>query len=134
MAADSAKVSPLEDRITMPESKESVDIAGKEESTKPSTSDGMKATALPFVPGQPRSWADEVNSPVDANPPPVGPTDGKPDEDDLGKAQADGAGEFANGTPGVYEPSYDVDVKLNDIQADPKNPLFSVKSFEELNL
>lgn len=134
MANDSAKVPSLEDRITMPEPKEATTAASKEESSKTLTSDGMKATAPPFVPGQPRSWADEVNSPVDANPPPTGPADGKGNEDDLLKAQSDGATEFANGTAGVYEPSYNVDVKLNDIQADPNNPLYSVKSFEELNL
>ena len=134
MANDSAKVPSLEDRITMPEPKEATAAAGNEEHPKPSTSDGMKATAPPFVPGQPRSWADEVNSPVDANPALTGTEDSKGNEDDLLEAQTDGAGEFANGTAGVYEPSYDVDVKLNDIQADPKNPLYSVKSFEELNL
>jgi ATP-dependent RNA helicase DDX19/DBP5 len=48
-------------------------------------------------------------------------------------AQVDGAGEIKNGS-GLEEPEFDVEVKLNDLQADPNNPLFSVKSFEELGL
>jgi ATP-dependent RNA helicase DDX19/DBP5 len=32
----------------------------------------------------------------------------------------------------LREPDYNVEVKLSDIQADPNNPLYSVKSFEEL--
>ncbi|KAF2817551.1 DEAD-domain-containing protein [Mytilinidion resinicola] len=36
--------------------------------------------------------------------------------------------------PALIEPEYEVEVKLADMQADPNSPLFSVKSFEELNL
>jgi len=52
----------------------------------------------------------------------------------LTKAQIDGASEPVNGNTGVIEPSYDVDVKLSDMQANPNDPLYSVKSFEELGL
>jgi ATP-dependent RNA helicase DDX19/DBP5 len=45
----------------------------------------------------------------------------------------DGATENMNGS-GLAEPEYDVQVTLNDMQADPNNPLFSVKSFEQLQL
>lgn len=127
----------LEDRITKPEPKEPDDSAADsvtEESSKHSPTTGMNATATSYAAGQQGSWADDVNSPADANPPAAAPTQVKEAENDLAAAQIDGAGEFANGTAGVYEPSYDVDVKLNDIQADPNNPLYSVKSFEELNL
>lgn len=119
----------------MPDTKEVTSAAAKDKITKPTSSEGMNATAPSFVPGQLDSWADEVNSPLDANPPPADPAKGKEPDDDLAKAQTDGAGEALNGTPGIYEPTrYSVDVKLNDIQADPNNPLYSVKSFEDLNL
>ena len=39
-----------------------------------------------------------------------------------------------NGSGGIHEPEYDVNVKLNDIQADPNNPLYSIKTFEDMNL
>ncbi|KAF2746234.1 DEAD-domain-containing protein [Sporormia fimetaria CBS 119925] len=50
-----------------------------------------------------------------------------------GETQVDGAAEPSNGS-GLQEPEYDVEVKLADLQADPNNPLFSAKSFEELQL
>ena len=39
-----------------------------------------------------------------------------------------------DGEPALREPEYDVQVRLVDLQADPNNPLYSAKSFEELNL
>lgn len=48
--------------------------------------------------------------------------------------QNDGATEGLGGSPGVIEPEYEVNVKLADAQADVNNPLYSVKSFEELGL
>jgi hypothetical protein len=45
----------------------------------------------------------------------------------------DGASEVLGGS-NLQEPEYDVEVKLSDLQADPNNPLFSVKSFEDLGL
>ena len=49
--------------------------------------------------------------------------------------QVDGSGDDdASKATALNEPSYAVDVKLADLQADPNNPLFSAKSFEELNL
>jgi len=50
------------------------------------------------------------------------------------EAQGDGAPSQMGGSGALNEPEYDVDVKLSDLQASPDNPLFSVKSFEELNL
>lgn len=52
---------------------------------------------------------------------------------DLESAQSDGAPAALNGS-GLAEPEYDVEVSLNDMQADPNNPLYSVKSFEDLKL
>lgn len=48
-------------------------------------------------------------------------------------AQVDGSGPQGKGST-LQEPEANVEVKLADLQADPNNPLFSVKSFEELNL
>lgn len=80
------------------------------------------------------SWADEVGSPVANTEPPTGmDTEVKAEDTSLSEAQTDGAGEIAGGS-NLMEPEYDVEVKLSDIQADPNNPLFSIKSFEELGL
>ncbi|KAF2757621.1 P-loop containing nucleoside triphosphate hydrolase protein [Pseudovirgaria hyperparasitica] len=52
---------------------------------------------------------------------------------DISAAQTDGA--FA--APGgdyIQDPEWDVQVKLKDLQADPNNPLYSIKSFNELQL
>jgi ATP-dependent RNA helicase DDX19/DBP5 len=49
------------------------------------------------------------------------------------KPSTDGAGE-AQGGSNLQESEYDVEVKLSDLQADPNNPLYSVKSFEDLGL
>lgn len=47
--------------------------------------------------------------------------------------QTDGASEFQMGSS-LLEPEFDVNVKLNDLQKDPNDPLFSVKDFRDLNL
>ncbi|GMF80823.1 unnamed protein product [Aspergillus oryzae] len=47
--------------------------------------------------------------------------------------QADGAAAQLGGSE-LNEPDYTVEVKLSDLQADPNNPLYSVKSFEDLGL
>jgi ATP-dependent RNA helicase DDX19/DBP5 len=49
------------------------------------------------------------------------------------KQTDDGAGTALQGSS-LQEPDYQVEVKLSDLQADPNNPLFSVKSFEDLGL
>ncbi|KAL4806225.1 P-loop containing nucleoside triphosphate hydrolase protein [Aspergillus unguis] len=48
-------------------------------------------------------------------------------------AQTDGAAPQQGGSD-LQEPEYTVEVKLSDLQADPNNPLFSVKNFEDLGL
>ena len=58
-------------------------------------------------------------------------TSDKPAEDSVEAAQVDGAPTTGGG---LAEPEYDVEVKLADLQADPNNPLFSAKSFEDLQL
>ena len=52
----------------------------------------------------------------------------------LAKVQTDGATHERGGASGIYEPSYEVDVQLSDLQKDSGNPLHSIKSFEELSL
>ncbi|PYI05357.1 DEAD-domain-containing protein [Aspergillus sclerotiicarbonarius CBS 121057] len=47
--------------------------------------------------------------------------------------QTDGAPAALGGSD-LQEPDYTVEVKLSDLQADPNNPLFSVKNFEDLGL
>jgi ATP-dependent RNA helicase DDX19/DBP5 len=55
------------------------------------------------------------------------------EEENVPKDQLDGSGEVNNGSA-LREPEFNVEVKLADLQADPNNPLFSAKSFEQLNL
>ncbi|KAL8935240.1 MAG: hypothetical protein Q9211_004802 [Gyalolechia sp. 1 TL-2023] len=80
------------------------------------------------------SWAHEVETPVKANPEPATGTNTPPEKSSLAKSQLDGATEPQNGTPMLSEPSYEVNVKLSDVQADPNNPLYSIKNFNELGL
>lgn len=47
--------------------------------------------------------------------------------------QTDGATGTLGGSD-LHEPDYTVEVKLSDLQADPNNPLYSVKNFEDLGL
>ncbi|KAL9103542.1 MAG: hypothetical protein Q9163_001420 [Psora crenata] len=81
------------------------------------------------------SWAVEaINA---ANPSAAPPSITANSETDMGsieQAQTDGASEPMGGNTGVIEPSYEVDVKLSDLQADPNDPLYSAKSFEQLGL
>ena len=51
----------------------------------------------------------------------------------VGNSQVDGAPTSMGGR-GLQEPEYEVEIKLADMQADPNNPLYSVKSFDELDL
>ena len=106
--------------------------------SKPATSNGMDVGAGSTVSDHAvttGSWADEVASPVVANTEtPLGTaTESKAKESSLSMAQTDGAAEDMGGSH-LQEPEYDVEVKLSDIQADPNNPLYSIKSFNELGL
>lgn len=68
------------------------------------------------------SWADEVSSPAAEEAPPA----------EIN--QTDGASEPLGGSNIVENPNFDVHVKLSDLQANPNDPLYSVKSFEDLGL
>lgn len=102
------------------------------------------------------NWADEVETPTQEKEQSAAEKPSTIDDDraNLSMAQGDGAGgEILNGsTPdsdllygkqangnvngmsGLSEPEFDVNVKLADLQDDPNNPLYSVKSFDDLNL
>ncbi|KAF5851850.1 hypothetical protein GGP41_000568 [Bipolaris sorokiniana] len=53
--------------------------------------------------------------------------------DAIEKSQVDGSGPEGNGSE-LTDTKFNVEVKLADLQADPNNPLFSAKSFEDLQL
>lgn len=61
------------------------------------------------------------------------PVEETPAESSVAQGQVDGSGEPANGSA-LADTEYKVEVKLADMQADPNNPLYSAKSFEELQL
>ena len=62
------------------------------------------------------------------------PSEQAPEEESsLAQAQVDGSGPPGNGSS-MVETEFKVEVKLADMQADPNNPLFSAKTFEELQL
>lgn len=126
--------SSLANRLTKPD-------GSKFESPKVDAGSSIVDSANPTTENPPAkstdessSWADEVETPVKADPEPTtGVTkplgEGKEDE-----TQLDGATEPQNGTPMLAEPGYEVNVKLSDVQADPNNPLYSVKNFNDLGL
>jgi ATP-dependent RNA helicase DDX19/DBP5 len=76
-----------------------------------------------------------ADSAVTTEQPAVAPADSTPaGETSIETTKpGDGAGTLQAGS-GLEEPEYDVNVTLADLQADPNNPLYSVKSFQELNL
>jgi hypothetical protein len=120
----------LADRISKPE---------------PTPADRLSAAATPFQPKSGKLWSDETDSPTSPtadfstqahpqaaeNPstdtPPAEPS--KPPN----MPQIDGATSEFQGSV-LEEPAYSVNIKLADMQADPNNPLYSVSTFEELNL
>ena len=57
------------------------------------------------------------------------PSAESPVEDNASKAQGDGAKDT-----GLFESTYDVEVKLSDLQNDQESPLYSVSTFEQLGL
>ncbi|KAJ5555314.1 hypothetical protein N7535_007753 [Penicillium sp. DV-2018c] len=73
------------------------------------------------------SLADRITKPDESKPTDVSDTT-------TAEASNDGASALAQGSAELEEPEYSVAVKLSDLQADPNNPLYSVKSFEDLGL
>lgn len=116
----------LEDRITEAENGQT--------GTDPPSSSRTASSVTPSVPRGPQSWADETAA-ANIDPKPAEfEAKAEKETSSLAKAQIDGAGEYQGGVSGIHEPSYEVDVKLSDLQQDVANPLYSIKSFEELGL
>ncbi|KZF23598.1 putative ATP dependent RNA helicase [Xylona heveae TC161] len=116
--AEAPTSASLESRISKPET----------------TSNGTNPSAEAFVPGQSSSigsWADETAEPTATAP--AKEEEKKADENNVEQSQVDGATEGRGGSD-LQEPEYDVEIKLSDMQADPNNPLYSIKSFEQLGL
>jgi len=114
--------------------------------TFPDSKSRPNPNASTFTPSK-FSWADEAESPIADKKEekaeekaeekngdlPRAQTDGAAD-DSLAMAQKDGATTWMNGSQGLDEPEFDVNVKLADLQDDPNNPLYSAQTFEQLNL
>ena len=99
-----------------------------------SKASGTTATASTSAPPSKFNWADEVTTPVNDSANGAGASKSEKTDGSLENAQTDGATTYMNGSAGLLEPEFDVNVKLADLQDDPNNPLYSAKTFEELNL
>lgn len=108
----------FEDRLSFP----------ADSKPKPSAPDLTTTSSSKF------NWADEVETPIEESAKKVGDGEKDQTESSLDMAQTDGSSSWLNGSAGLDEPEFDVNVKLADLQEDPNNPLYSVKSFAELNL
>ena len=117
----------LEDRISKPD-------GGQSEEKDNASSAGMNVNAASFVPGGSTSWADETAEAAANSEAPAVIAKAEQEMSELSNAQTDGATVPAGGSSGIYDPSYEVNVKLSDLQANPNDPLYSIKSFEELGL
>ena len=116
----------LEDRISKPQNGQTEGGAG--------ASTGTKIAASTSIPGGPESWADETSAADTNSGPSIVEAKAEKEMSSLAKSQTDGATQERGGASGIYEPSYEVDVQLSDLQKDSGNPLHSIKSFEELGL
>ena len=117
----------LEDRISKPEN-------GQTEEKDTGSSTGTNINAAPFVPGGSTSWADETAEAATNSEPSAVNAKAEKETSALSNAQTDGGSVFQGGSSGIFDPNYEVNVKLSDLQANPDDPLFSIKSFEELGL
>ena len=117
----------FEDRLTFP-------------SDSKTTSPSKDTSASALTSDDKFDWADEAATPIQEKPsepkasPSVESTPSKKEESSLDMAQVDGATTWQNGSSGLDEPEFDVNVKLADLQEDPNNPLYSAQSFDQLNL
>lgn len=125
---DTSNGNSLADRISKPDS-------------APST--GISPAATAFLPKSGKLWSDETDSPTSpaAETPPQSQVKENSSIDipstepskPPNMPQSDGATTPFNGSV-LQESEYSVQIKLADLQADPNNPLYSVSTFEELNL
>ena len=117
----------LEDRISKPDN-------GQSDGKNNASSTGTNVNAASFVPSGSTSWADETAEAATNSEAPAVIAKAEQEMSELSNAQTDGASVPAGGSSGIYDPSYEVNVKLSDLQANPNDPLYSIKSFEELGL
>lgn len=117
----------LEDRISKPDN-------GQTEGKDTGSSTGTNVNAAPFVPGGSTSWADETAEAATNSEPSAVSAKAEKEMSDMSNAQTDGVSGPMGGSSGIYDPSYEVNVKLSDLQANPDDPLYSIKSFDELGL
>ena len=123
----------LADRITKPQNPQGDGDTVEGLSSSP-TNDAAPPPSE--APNTASSWADEAEDAEMGSSsaiPAVKPNAAK-DVSGMAGAQTDGASEVLGGETGVIEPSYEVEIKLADIQANPNDPLYSIKSFEQLGL
>ena len=117
----------LEDRISKPG-------IGQPEGSETASSTGTNVNAALFVPGGPTSWADEAAEAATNSEPSAVNAKAEKEMSEMSQSQTDGASGVLGGSSSIYDPSYEVNVKLSDLQANPDDPLYSIKSFEELGL
>lgn len=117
IASSSSTSSSWADEVSSPSGTEAP--ANPSKLTQPSQPSQPAQPAQPSQPSQP-SQSSEPSQKSD----PANPT----------MNQTDGASDALGGSPGIIEPDYEVNVTLADSQADPKNPLYSIKSFDQLGL
>lgn len=94
---------------------------------------GTNPNATTFTPGK-FDWADEVTTPTAESDQQVAGEKKSEEQKTEENSQKDGATSWLNGSGGLDEPEFDVKVTLADLQDDPNNPLYSVKTFDDLNL
>ena len=119
---DSASTEPAAGKLA------SLSIASESNANGSTTNTSSSAQPSKF------NWADEVTTPVNELEKQTGADKNEKTGSEAGPLQADGATSYMGGSAGLDEPEFDVNVKLADLQDDPNNPLYSAKSFEELNL
>ena len=118
-------------------------LADRISKADPTPANGMSPTATPFQPKSGKLWSDETDSPIS----PIAEAPQQPQVAEKASTetpstepleppkmpQNDGATTPFKGSV-LEESAYSVQIKLADMQADPNNPLYSVSTFEELNL
>ncbi|KAF1343707.1 P-loop containing nucleoside triphosphate hydrolase protein [Delphinella strobiligena] len=91
------------------------------------------------APAESISLADRITFPNASTTAPATTTDWaeqsmEEENNNNAEGQTDGASEFQLGSTGLLEPEFDVNVTLSDQQANPNDPLYSIKSFGDLDL
>lgn len=130
------------DKKATPSQPDATNLAKSFEDRLSFPSDSKNKSSTPNLTTTPSSkfnWADEVETPVQENEKQIGEsqngtTSKAADDSSLDMAQTDGSTPWLNGSQGLDEPEFDVNVKLADLQQDPNNPLYSVKNFDDLQL